>query len=175
MRAVFVALSTLQHDLDLAGRVNVALFSGGRDATSAASLRSLLPSRLDADDYGLRFNVEPSTSTIVAESASGLVPDGVASAVDSTSRVESLDVTPVLTWLANRLTVSGRSVPYSLVAALGPTTAGDLSLGRLLGETSSSTPPIVLNDWAARDLQAAPGATVDLEVLPLAGRRAAGD
>ena len=38
--------------------------------------------------------------------------------------------TPVLTWLANAMTVGGRSVPYSLVTAIGPDAAGDPTLAR---------------------------------------------
>ncbi|MBI1790258.1 MAG: FtsX-like permease family protein, partial [Acidobacteria bacterium] len=60
-----------------------------------------------------------------------------------------LAVSPVFTYLANTIRIRERAIPYSLVAATGPTQP----------EQSS----ILLNEWAARDLQAKPGDTVTLD------------
>jgi ABC-type antimicrobial peptide transport system permease subunit len=67
----------------------------------------------------------------------------------------------MLTWLANSMTVTDRTMPYSLVTAIGPDAAGDTTLAGWLKDTASQ--PIVLTEWAARDLHAAPGQSLALE------------
>ena len=61
------------------------------------------------------------------------------------------------------MTVGSRSVPYSIVTAVGPRGAGDPALASLLESRPDGPPPIVLNAWAAEDLQAKAGDALDLE------------
>jgi putative ABC transport system permease protein len=108
----------------------------------------------------------PSSFALV-ETASGLMRDEVVSAVGTASG-SSESITPVLSWLANRMTVGEKSTPYSLVAGLGPQAAGDAALSKLLQEDGGRTfrsadSPIVLNDWLARDLAAKTGDTLEME------------
>ncbi len=66
----------------------------------------------------------------------------------------------MFTYLANGLRSGGREIPYSLVAAM------DLdSIARTAARSgeSAATPPIVLNEWAARDLGADVGDPLTLE------------
>src|SRR5262249_7461016 len=63
---------------------------------------------------------------------------------------------PVLTYLANSIRVSDREVPYSLVTATDLTAIAP-------NLTTGSVPPLVLNEWAARDLSAKVGDPVTLE------------
>ena len=67
---------------------------------------------------------------------------------------------PVLSYLANSINSGERSTPYSLVTAVN-----DETLAQFANTTiqASQRPPIVLNDWTARDLNAKPGDTVSLE------------
>ena len=68
---------------------------------------------------------------------------------------------PVLSYLANSINSGERSTPYSLVTALD-----DETLAKLAKPSQTQTsqhPPIILNEWAARDLNAKPGDTVSLE------------
>ena len=64
---------------------------------------------------------------------------------------------PVFTYLANTLRAGDRHVPYSLVTAVDLSTIVPVLL------TSQAEPPIVLNEWAARELEAGPGDTVTME------------
>jgi hypothetical protein len=66
----------------------------------------------------------------------------------------------VLSYLANSLNSGERSTPYSLVTALD-----DATLAQLANTTIQPLqhPPIILNDWTARDLNAKPGDVVSLE------------
>lgn len=165
VRAAFVALSRLERDLGLTSRVNTLLLAAKPGAPAdAAVVRAALGRVLDSADLGLRVQVLALASSVLVETAAGMLSNEVAQAAEAAARRERLRGTPILTWLANRLTVSNRTVPYSLVTAIGPDAAGDSTLARLLKDGDSPDgPPIVLNDWAARDLRAAPGDRLQLE------------
>jgi hypothetical protein len=170
VRAAFVDLSRLQRDLGQPGVNTLLIAAPSAGSADAAAVRAGLAAVLDASDVGLTLTTLPESSTILVESASGLLDGVTATAVTTATAPESLDATPVLTWLATRMTVNGRTVPYSLITALGPNAGGDATLGRLLGANGpeaaleqNRTPPIVLNDWAARDVRAAPGDAVEIE------------
>jgi putative ABC transport system permease protein len=159
--AVFVPLARLQRDLSIEGRVNTLLVRGNADPDS---LRTALAAAVSAADLGLTVTALPDAGPVLVESKAGLIPDAMATAVASVATQAGLKTTEVLTWLASKLTVADRTVPYSLITALGPDAAGDTDLARLLA--SAGTPnPIVLNEWAARDLRAAVGDTVGVEYL----------
>src|ERR1043166_7964020 len=72
----------------------------------------------------------------------------------------SLRTVPVLSYLANSIDDGEHSTPYSLITALD-----DETLAKLAKTSRQTTkhPPIILNDWTARDLDAKPGDTVSLE------------
>lgn len=100
----------------------------------------------------------------------------------------SLPVTPLLSYLANSINSGERSIPYSLVTALDEDSFGELikggktagaglatarppnvatkdGKGQPLSLQSSAEPesPIILNEWAARDLDAELGDVISLE------------
>src|SRR5207253_2921486 len=72
----------------------------------------------------------------------------------------AMQTQPVLTYLANTIRTSGgREVPYSLVTAVDlRAIAVDVAVA-----AGSASPPIVLNDWTARDLAARVGDPLTLE------------
>ncbi|MGE5836744.1 MAG: ABC transporter permease, partial [Acidobacteriota bacterium] len=178
VRAAFVSLARLQRDLDPppaddpdrkpVQRVNALLLTPQPGSTlDATEVRNALPPALEAIDLGLKVSVVD--STILVETTSGVMSDAIVESVETAARRQSLRSTEILTWLANRLSVGGRTVPYSLVSAIGPQAAGDATLAKLLDDRSASdtgqptAPPVVLNEWAARDLGATPGQILDLE------------
>lgn len=99
----------------------------------------------------------------VVESASGLIADDIASKIASAASQTGRSATPVLTWLANRMTVGPRTIPYSLVAAIGPAAGGDARLVDLLKVDTGLPPPMVLNEWAARELNVSTGNAIEIE------------
>jgi hypothetical protein len=168
VRAAFVALSTIQRDLDEAGRVNTLLVApavgseaGGhaRAALDAQVVQAALKSSVTPADLGVRLTVSDRKDTILVESSGGVIADAIVRAVEGAAARESLHATSVLTWLATRMTVAGHTLPYSLVSAVGPG-AGDAALAPLLAPGQ-----IALGEWAARDLGAKTGDTLDLEYL----------
>jgi ABC-type antimicrobial peptide transport system permease subunit len=165
VRAVFVALSRLQAALDQAGRVNTLLIAArpGVAALDPSAARAGSRVAMEAADLGLTFEPAQTAPAVIVNAASGLVPDQAASAIAATAREAGLGVMPVLTWLANRIETAGRTVPYSLVTAVDPATTTDPVARLLATAPADDPPPIVLNDWAARDLGARTGAVVRLE------------
>lgn len=163
VRAVFVALSRLQRELDVPGRANTLLLrSTGSDAPLGPSITAALAQVILPEDLGLTMR-DAASGGVIVESTAGLIPDAIATVIERGAARVSLPAESVLTWLANAMTVGSRSVPYSIVTAIGPTAAGDPTMASLLQSRSDGPPPIVLNAWAAEDLQAKTGDALDLE------------
>ena len=163
VRAVFVPLERLQQDLDQAGRVNVMLVAD-RDARAADAFDALLKRRTQLGDFGLRLRVPDERQEIVVESQRGFIDQATADAVERAAKLTGTRPKPVLTYLATTLRHGDREVPYSLVTAL------DLDLiergagmTEQTGARDAATPPILLNDWTARELAAGPGDLVSLD------------
>src|SRR5262249_47415513 len=80
-------------------------------------------------------------------------------AAGSAASIVQLPATPVLTYLANTLRSGDRQIPYSLVTAT--------DLATIAPQTSAtgdpSRPPLVINDWTARDLGVHAGALMPLD------------
>jgi putative ABC transport system permease protein len=159
VRAAFVPLARVQDDLDQAGRLNTLLVAGGY--TGAVS--DALALSVDPTDMGLDVVALSRPDTVLVTSRAGLIADPLATALDDVAADPAVDVTAVLTWLANGLAAGERSVPYSLVTALGPDAGGDEALATLLATADGQAPPIVLNEWAARELGPSVGDPIELE------------
>ena len=158
VRAVFVKLGFLQQELEQAGRVNtilVARLAGSQQQ----SIATLLKSKATLEDLGLKLRAI-NDQTISLETDSKIINEHVTTAATEAAKALSLRTVPVLSYLANSITSGERSTPYSLVAALDDETLAKLAK---TSEQTSSHPPIILNDWIARDLNTKPGDTVTLE------------
>ncbi|HKU77339.1 MAG TPA: FtsX-like permease family protein [Pyrinomonadaceae bacterium] len=158
VRVVFVKLSFLQQELEQSGRVNTILVARSAN-TQQTSIASLLKSKATLDDLGLKLRAV-NEQTISLESDSKIINEHVTTAANDAAKALSLRTVPVLSYLANSISSGERSTPYSLVAALDDETLAKLAK---TATQTSSHPPIILNDWTARDLNAKPGDTVSLE------------
>jgi putative ABC transport system permease protein len=159
VKAVFVPLATLQRALQREGQVNTILVAGGGGAWAIAAG---LQSAVRLEDLGLRLRTLPARQALSLESASGMLGDPVVLATERTAFGAGLRARPVLTYLATALRVRDRAVPYSLVSGLDTH-----SYAALAGPEPEPPPraPILLNDWAARELGASHGDTVSLDYL----------
>ena len=165
VRAVFVPLRRLQLDLQQDGRVNTLLVSDRvtepvHPAPSAGDggLQALLKRHARLEDFGLTLRALEPQRSLAVESAAGLMDDRRAAVVDKAAADLGFRTQPVFTYLANSLRSGERQVPYSLV------TATDLrSIAGSLPAQRSKVPPIVLNDWTARELAVAVGDPLTLE------------
>jgi putative ABC transport system permease protein len=162
VRAMFIALPRLQRDLEQPDRVNALLIANGATTLASAAVEKALDEAINGDDLGLRVETLTDGSLLI-ETAAGLIPESINNAITGIATRLSYERTEVLTWLANRMASGGRSVPYSLVAGLGPAAAGDAAMAAMLADSGAGAPPIVLNDWTARDLGVSVGAPLDLE------------
>ena len=169
-RSVFVSLTRLQQELDQEGRVNTILLGGSEagladDAIAAArrlaTAETAVREVAALEDLGLRVRGLSVQDVVAVESAAGLIDETTAAAVSDAAAMLGLQVQPVLTYLANQLRVGDRVTPYSLVTALDlqAITATD-TRGAV---PDAAVPPVVLNSWAADDLGAGLGDTLEVE------------
>jgi putative ABC transport system permease protein len=156
VRAVFAPLGRIQRDLAVAGQVNTILVSGGRDPR-------LVKSPLPLEDLGVKTLTADDTRTVIVEHSSGILSDAVVQAIPTVNGVN----VRVFSYLANGLKKGDRSIPYSLVAAAGPLDPrGRLAVREL---SNVDLPPeltpagIALNEWAAKELSASIGDSIDVE------------
>jgi ABC-type antimicrobial peptide transport system permease subunit len=85
------------------------------------------------------------------ETDSAVISDGLADVASRTAQGLGLRTQPVLSYLANSMRIGARQVPYSVVTALDAAPAPAAEDG------------IVLNQWAASDLSARVGDSVELD------------
>ncbi|MQA30335.1 MAG: FtsX-like permease family protein [Luteitalea sp.] len=162
VHAAFLSMSRLQQELEVAGRVNTLLLANlpGRERDAAAILSRLVRASFQLEDVELFVKaIEPKEQVAVA-SPSGLLDDARAGAARQAIDAAGMQSIPVFTYLANRLRHGTRDVPYSLVTAI------DLELiapGMPAPAEAVTPPPMVLNAWAARELQARPGDPIAME------------
>jgi hypothetical protein len=153
VRAIFAPLRRVQRDLEADDRVNTVLIAAG-----AAPSRNDVRSALRLEDLGIRVTVPAADRAISLESVSGIVSEPLEAAARTAARKLNLTPTPVFTYLANSIRIRDRRIPYSLVSAI------DLErLQMPYSNVRAADDPIVLNDWAARELAAAIGDEVQLE------------
>ncbi|MEX1130331.1 MAG: ABC transporter permease, partial [Vicinamibacterales bacterium] len=161
LRAVFVPLQRVQRDLGVDDRVNTVLMAGQDDEAAAAAARAALT----LEDLGIKVRPSTDGSQIIVDATGGILSAPLEAAIRDAGKKLALVELPVFTYLANTMRVGDREVPYSLV------TATDL---RALREPRAPSPelrtpdppsrtPIVLNDWAARELSAKPGDPLEME------------
>jgi len=164
VRAVFVSLSRLQQDLEQRHLVNAMLIAD-RDGLTGDPLAALLKQHALLEDYGLSLHSLEDQHALAVETTAGLIDATRADAVDHAAVVSATQPRPVLTYLANSIRSGDRQVPYSLVTAISAEEiAPELARPwRKDGTQPPVLPPIVLNDWTAKELAVKPGDTIVLD------------
>ncbi|HEY4423583.1 MAG TPA: FtsX-like permease family protein [Pyrinomonadaceae bacterium] len=158
VRAVFVSLAFLQRELEQdvgIDRINTILV-----AEPQKNVWAILKEKATLEDFGLKLRVLDNQRGVSLESNSRIINEHVASAANNAAKALSLRTVPVLSYLANSINSGERSTPYSLVTAVDDQTLAQIAKTTI---QTSQHPPIILNDWTARDLNAKPGDTVSLE------------
>jgi len=176
VRAIFVSLSRLQKDIEQSGKVNTVLLAerSAENKTNTArpeQIAIVLRDTFKLEDLGIKLRVLDGPRGIALESDSAIISDTLYGTAKSAAENARAHTVPILSYLANSIRAGDREVPYSLVTALDDQSLRELPGARPLeaaadfdaGSASSSLPPIWLNEWAASDLEARPGALVTLE------------
>ncbi len=161
----FLSLETLQSALEQPDRANALFVSGSPSEEGSQNLELALQETLRLEDLRLSTRLRTEPGAVALETDRIVLDISTAEAASVAAQEAGLRYLPVLTYLANEIRVSDRSVPYSTVTAFG--TGGEASFGPLLlsdGEPAPKieTDEILLNEWAARDLRASIGDEVEL-------------
>lgn len=161
--SIFVPLKRLQKDLEQPGRVNTLLILGREPDHGIDWVRNSLKRSCTLADVGLKLKPLPSGGGFSFESSRILMPDAAVGAGLEAASSTGLKASPIYAYLANRIRVKGREIPYSVIvgADIGTGAMSSVSVLR-----SSPTPPdeaIWLTDWAAEDLGASLGDPVAVE------------
>jgi len=175
----YIPLSTLQRALDRRDRVNAMLVACEGIGTttpvpgcSPGSLERWLDGRIGLADLGLRLRLDEPRGYFALESEAMLIEPVIESTAVAAAEGAGLEPSPVLTYLANSITkepptgapASTRGIPYSTVAAVGNIETGALQSVPGDGDAGVSLEQgeILLNEWAAEDLDAHPGDHITL-------------
>ncbi len=160
----FVAVETLQDALEQPERAN-AIFVAGREGLTPtpaahAELVKLLQPRLA--DYGI--TIQQHRLGYVQLTSNRMLVDPVV--VEAAMKAFAADQPQaVFTYLANTIALGDKEIPYSTISALDFQTAPPLgpfnnSAGKPIARLADDE--IVLNTWAAEDLGAKPGDTIEI-------------
>ena len=169
VRALFVPLERLQRDLGQEGKVNTLLVSSQDDTTAStdrdATLARILKGTFRLADVGIRLRALEAAHCLSLESGQILLSDRLAIAAQMASAELGLDTSFIYTYLANSIRSGPAAIPYSLVSALDPEAFNSLQevAERVPLPEGSTERPIVINDWAARDLGVRLGDSLTLE------------
>ncbi|MEJ2245020.1 MAG: FtsX-like permease family protein [Acidobacteriota bacterium] len=164
--SIFVPISRLQEDLDQPALANAILLTD-TDSDALGSLKNTLVRNLALEDLGLKLKDLQSGKGFLLESHRILLTDPIADAAVQSAKDTGLSASPVYTYLANSIRANGSSIPYSAI------TAADLDQGAMKSiemdsaenvvYPDSGVAPIYLTDWAARDLNASPEDSIEVE------------
>ena len=167
VRAVFVPLELLQRELDQQSKVNTILFARVKDsgdvsdAERTAAIEQVLSEKVSFEDYNIKVRPLDQQRSISLERSSTLIDDALAKAAIDAAKGLELQTMPVLSYVANGIKAGERTIPYSLVTAIDDPTFESLKTNTI--QDASGKTPIILNEWAARDLNAKVGDAVSLE------------
>ena len=158
----YLSLPVLQRALGQPDRVNALLVSGAPDATS--DLQAALSRIATPDDLGLV--IRRGADHFAIESAQFILKAHTAEAIQALAAELDAPSMSILTYLANTAQIGTRELPYFTISAMdAPRGAFSVMSGSSqLGEND-----ILLNAWAAEDLNAQVGDEVKLayyEVAP---------
>jgi len=170
-RNLYLSLAWLQEELGREGRANTILAvragSGGNSsgAEEKKKLEEALAESVRLEDHGLRLLEHVDQNYLTLESEQLVLSPDVAPAARQAAQKCGLSAAPVSVYLANTITDlrNGRSIPYSVVAAV------DSALGRFASVSGGAeiAPPkgseIIVNEWAAKELGAQEGDELRLE------------
>ena len=157
----YLSLPVLQKALGQRGRVNTLLVSGDSDADVQEALSRVVT----PDDLGIVIRRE--ADYFAVESTQFILKSHLAETIQQVSAELNAPHMSILTYLANTTQVGERELPYSTISAMD---VGNLGAFQLVdGSLQLGEDGILLNTWAAEDLNARVGDEVKVayyEVAP---------
>jgi putative ABC transport system permease protein len=155
----FVAIETLQENVNLPGRANM-LLAGQSEPPAAGGLSVLSPAlrlKWQLADAELELRDLPAANCLELRTSRIFIDPPAAEA----ARKAATNAQPILTYFVNELRDGPRATPYSMVTAMGaPVVPADMRDDEIL-----------VNDWLADDLQAKPGDKLSLTYYVISADR----
>jgi putative ABC transport system permease protein len=164
VRAVFVPLRRLQQDLEIREKANALLVSdraAPQVHDSAEFLRALIKKHARLEDYALTLRMLDPERGLSLEADAGVIDASRSAAAEHAAKKAGLGAHPVFTYLANTIRSGKKEVPYSLVSATSISPI--VPAGYLDQSQAPARPPVVLNDWTARDLGVGVGDPITMD------------
>ncbi len=162
----FVSLAVLQRATDQKNRVNAILLDeeDGRELSSE-SLESAVERNLQLEDVGLKLRVDAKFGYVALESDAMLIEPAIETAAISAAKEIGAGTSSILTQLANAIRKTGgdTTIPYSTAAAIDPNSKTAKSFRMKAGKMLANDRDILLNAWAADDLDAKIGDTIEID------------
>lgn len=159
----FISLPVLQKAMDQNGRVNAILLSVKQphSAKNLSALQTILSRNVELEDLGLQ--TRESRNYFILESKEVILKDAVSRLANGVAGSLKLSQQSIFTYLANEITGTNGSVPYSTIAALQTPVPSEF--GFLKKVDGSPVPElkedeIVLNEWAAKNMKAQQGDSI---------------
>ena len=154
----YLPLEVVQQALGVGNRVNLVLFGFANENLTVQEVSAATRESLTARDYGFRFRA--GRDYFVVESSGFVLKPFEVAAVEQVAQSLGMSTQFTLTYIANRLSLRERNVPYSTVTAIAPIHQPFLPELQLVD--GSPAPPIgadqiYLNEWTARELAAQAG------------------
>ena len=157
----YLSLPVLQKALGQRGRVNTLLVSGDPDA----GVQEALSRVATPDDLGIV--IRPEADYFAIESTQFILKSHIAETIQQVSAELNAPYMSILTYLANIIQIGESELPYSTISALD---VGNLGTFQVVdGSLQLGEDGILLNTWAAEDLNARVGDEVKVayyEVAP---------
>ena len=171
---VFVPLEALQKALDQEGAVNSILVTGSTSQDPEATVEALdrqLLEGLALDELGILVVRHGAYFSI--ESREYILKPSLVAAIEAVAEASGAQLIPIMTYLANRIGIGERGVPYSTVSALDPPSQAAFGALLLVDRSPAPAPEddeILLNAWAAQELAAEVGERVELTYFTIGPR-----
>jgi putative ABC transport system permease protein len=159
-----VPLRRLQQDLEIREKVNALLVSDRAEPQvhdSAEFLRALIKRHARLEDYALTLRILDPERGLSLEADAGVIDASRSAAAEHAAKKAGLGAHPVFTYLANTIRSGKKEVPYSLVSATSISPI--VPAGYLDQSQAPARPPVVLNDWTARDLGVGVGDPITMD------------
>ena len=157
----YLSLPVLQKALGQRGRVNTLLVSGDPDT----GVQEALSRVATPDDLGIV--IRPEADYFAIESTQFILKSHIAETIQQVSTELNAPYMSILTYLANIIQIGESELPYSTISALD---VGNLGTFQVVdGSLQLGEDDILLNTWAAEDLNARVGDEVKVayyEVAP---------
>ncbi len=171
---VFVKLEVLQRAVEEEGQVNALLIPTPSNPPSPASLvdlQSALQGVLTLPDVGLKL--APDGDYLSLQSDQFVLPAWAVETAEEAADGQNLALQPTSTYLANRIQIGERVVPYSTLTAVDPVEAAALPELSLLDGSpvpALAEDEILLNQWTAEELSAKTGDEVEISYYAVGPR-----